>query len=222
MMNFDSNSAAPANDLFQSLGTNKKKGKPGAKQFGAPTDASDSFNSMLPRVMQPLAQQQYGQAHGQPQPSGYGGQQAGQQAGMASITTSVTPAPVYSPEQTIWAQNQAMANAAQQADPRWAQKQFIQPGRSLDAGTMAAAVPKMAAAMSEGMQSAALQPILDAFANQQQLQQGQVAQQAEANALMNALAQFNENAIYQRQQTQLPLLSILGGALSSSNQLLGF
>ncbi len=135
-----------------------------------------------------------------------------------SISTSVTPGGVYSPQQTQWGVNQARANADQMADPRWQQKQFMTPGRSMDQGTMGAAIPGIANALFTGQQQAASTPLNDAFANQQQMLSGQIGQQQEGNALMNMLAGYNENNIAQRQalinQNLSPLLSMLGGGLN--------
>lgn len=132
-----------------------------------------------------------------------------------SITTSVTPGNVFTPNQTQLAQNQSLATASQNADPRWQQKSFMTPGRSTDGGTLAAATPGIAQSLFAGQQAAAAQPVQDAFANQNQMLQGQIAQQGESNGLANALAQINENNIYQRNQLMQPSLNLLSQYMGS-------
>jgi hypothetical protein len=136
--------------------------------------------------------------------------------GIGSLTTSVQPQSIFNPAQTQWGVNQALATAAQQADPRFQQKQFMSPGRSLDTGTLGAAIPGIAQALSQGQQAAAAIPLQDAFANQNNLLQGQLGQQQQYNGLANALAQFGENNIYQQNAVLGPLLGMLG------NQFMGF
>jgi hypothetical protein len=148
---------------------------------------------------------------------GYQGTQQPQQqnqvpGGYGSTTSSVTPTGVYTPQMTQQAVNQYRAYGAQQADPRLQQKQFDSPGRSLDAGTMAAAMPGITQAQFGGMQQAAQTPLQDMLANQQQLLSGQVGQQNEvAGQQQNLLGQYGQN-IYQ-QQNLYPMLGMLGQML---------
>lgn len=135
------------------------------------------------------------------------------QRGLASINTGISPTGVYSPQQTQWGVNQALATGAQNADPRYQMKQFGRPGVSQDAGTLAAALPGMAQAQSGAQQQAAQIPLQDAVANQNQLLQGQVASSTAGSGLANALAGTYENNIAMRNAMANPLLQMLGGQM---------
>lgn len=126
---------------------------------------------------------------------------------------TIAPQNIYTPQHTAVAQNQALASAAQQADPRWNMKQFSGLGRSQDAGTAAAAMPGIAQALSQGNAMAGAYQIGDTLANQQNLLAGQIGRESEGTALGNLLQRLNENQITQRNQSLSPFLQLLMGYL---------
>jgi hypothetical protein len=135
--------------------------------------------------------------------------------GQSTVTTSITPAPIYTPEMTQQAINQARATAAQQANPFFQQKQFDRPGMSRSAGSMGAAMPGIAEAISSGNSAASALQFADAAANAQHMLAAQAAQDQEGlglagiNMSLAEQRQAFENA--QKQQRQNLLLQLING-----------
>lgn len=119
---------------------------------------------------------------------------------------------LYSPSHTQRTVNQAFGQAMASADPRMAQKASLGRGLSLDAGTMASAMPQVASGIMNASLAANTIPIQDYLANQQWGLQGQQMQGQEFLGMANLLRQMQNNQ-FDRQQTYInPLLSYaLGG-----------
>lgn len=134
-----------------------------------------------------------------PQPTG----------GQSSVTTSITPGTIYSPQATQHAVNQARATAAMNANPLFAQKQFDRPGLSRSVGTMAAAMPTIADALSSGRAAATALPFADAAANAAHLLAGQTARDQEGLGLASInqmLSATQQNFDQSQRQNQMALL----------------
>lgn len=137
--------------------------------------------------------------------------QTGQSPGQSlfNVQTSIEPQPIYSPQQTQYAKNQAMADAYQQSSMPWLLKQFDRPGMSRSAGTVAQALPQYAQGMaSAGLAQQAI-PFQDAAANAQNMLQGQVAREHEAQGLAGVLAGFQGSNLNFQSAQQNQLLSLL-------------
>lgn len=141
-------------------------------------------------------------------PTGQTGGQGGQ-AGSGNIQTSITPLLTYPEELTETARNQIVATQAQASDPRWLTKRFASPGRSIDAGTAAAAMPFLAQGQFLGNQGWANLSMGDFLANQESLLAGEIAREKEGLGLGNLLARLNEGQIQNQNQLLSPLLGSL-------------
>ena len=144
---------------------------------------------------------------------------AGAQGGQANIQTNITPQSIYTPQQTQWAVNQAVAENT--PDLRSAMKQFDRPGVSRSAGTMAAAMPTVANAQLAQREAAAQIPLLDEIANQKHLLTGEVAREGQALDMAGLLNRLNatrgqqqlagrQNDLQQQQQQGSLLQALLG------------
>lgn len=149
-------------------------------------------------------------------PQGAAPAQPGQSPGQSlfNVQTSIEPQPIYSPIQTQYSKNQAMADAYQQSSFPWLLKQFDRPGMSRSQGTIGAATPQYVQGLANaGMAQQAI-PFQDAAANAQNMLQGETAREQEAQGLARVLAGFqgsNQNAQIAQQNQLLSLLSQLLG-----------
>lgn len=125
----------------------------------------------------------------------------------SQVQTNITPQSIYTPEMTQWAVNQAVADNT--PDLRNAMKQFDRPGVSRSAGTMAAAMPAVAASQLAQREAAANIPFLDNMANQKHMMSGEIARENQALEMGNLLNRLNST----RQQ------QYLGGRQNDLSQL---
>lgn len=145
--------------------------------------------------------------------------------GQSTVTTSINPSPIYTPTMTQQAVNQAMATAAQRANPYFAQKQFDSPGMSRTAGSMAAAMPSIADALAQGHSAATALPFADAAANAAHMLAGQSAQDQEGLGLAGinqSLSEMQQNFNNSQKQQQMSLLmQLLQGVMGQMGGLSG-
>ncbi len=136
--------------------------------------------------------------------------------GVGQFTNVVKPQGIYTPQMTQQSKNQVVAHAHALADPRWAQKQFTGPGRSMDQGTLSAAMPSIGEALSSARLAQGQIPLSDMIANQSNLLSGQIAQDSESLGLSNMLARLNndqtQNKLSWWNTLTGPLMSQIGGA----------
>lgn len=125
----------------------------------------------------------------------------------SQVQTNITPQSIYTPEMTQWAVNQAVADNT--PDLRNAMKQFDRPGVSRGSGTMAAAMPAVAASQLAQREAAANIPFLDNMANQKHMMSGEIARENQALEMGNLLNRLNST----RQQ------EYLGGRQNDLSQL---
>lgn len=104
-------------------------------------------------------------------------------AGVANITTSITPQSVYTPQQTAYKRNDAVATALAGTNPYEVQKAFTRPGMSRGAGTTRQAQPAMMQGRAQAAEASAMVPFADEAMNARNILQGQVARENEAQAL---------------------------------------
>lgn len=139
---------------------------------------------------------------------------------IGNIQLGFHPKPVYSPQQTSWATNQAVADNT--PDHLFAQKKFMGRGQSLGAGTLAGAMPGMAKQLTTGLLSQSAIPMEDYAANERSQFTGEVNQSGAANrsgALLNALQGTNNNYDLGTRNNQLSqqalLVSLISGLMGS-------
>ena len=129
-----------------------------------------------------------------------------------NINTSVAPKPLYTPQQTRSALNQAVAGA--QADAYDIRKRFNNPGFSSGIGTARNMQAPLANSRARAADAMATLPFNDMGANANQLLQGQVARENEAqgwgNLGANNLAHAQQLS-NQRQQLGWSLLNQIMG-----------
>jgi hypothetical protein len=134
--------------------------------------------------------------------------------GPPTVQTSINPTPIYTPQMTNQAVNQAFATAM--PDLNSVVKQFDRPGVSRSAGTMAAAMPQMAEGALTAMQAQAEIPLQDMMANQQHLMAGEVAREQQGLDLANLLARNQQIATRGQLGMQGQNMNLLLQALQGS------
>lgn len=144
---------------------------------------------------------------------------AGSQGGQANIQTNISPSPIYTPNMTQLAVNQAVADNT--PDLRNAMKAFDRPGVSRSAGTVAAAMPTVAASQLAQREAAATIPMLDEIANQKHQLAGEVAREQQALEMGNLLNRLNQTRQQQQIGNAQNQLGQLGNGLSLLQSLLG-
>lgn len=133
------------------------------------------------------------------------------QPGVANINTSITPRGIYSPKQTAYSKNQAVASSMQQASMPYAMKQFDRPGVSRGAQSIYRSMPKVAGAQSNAQMASAAIPLADEAANQQNMLRGEIAQGLEFNQLARLLLGQQSLNNWVGQQNLGGLGGLLGG-----------
>lgn len=116
---------------------------------------------------------------------GGGGQQT--QNGVANITTSINPRSIYSPQQTAYAKNQAVADSMKRASMPYAMKQYDKAGMSRGAQSIYRSLPKVTQAYGDAAMARGAIPLADEAANQQNMLRGEIAQGLEFNQLARLL-----------------------------------
>lgn len=97
--------------------------------------------------------------------------------GLGQVSSNINPTTVFSPQMTQQAINQARATGYQNANLRYQEKPFMNPGVGFgSAGMMSAAMPQVAQAMSAVNSAGPTQHFSDAMTNAHQMLQGQQAQ----------------------------------------------
>lgn len=118
-----------------------------------------------------------------PQPQQPGGQPS-YGSNTPTVNTSINPQPIYSPQQTQEAVNQARASQLGPQDMSWLLSRSGGAGRAIGSGsTMSNAIPQIAQGISAGGLAGAQLPFEDAAANAQHILAGQRARDAEFSGL---------------------------------------
>jgi hypothetical protein len=191
--------SGPSTWMMQPFGARQGGGLAGAMGQSQPQQQPTMAQPAQPAMAQP--------AYTPPQQSPW------TSSGVGTFNPVTTPQPVYDPGMTQMAKNQAVAQAQLYADPKYAQKQFISPGRSLDAGTFSDAIPAMGEALSQARAAQATIPLSDYIANQSNLLAGQSAQDSESLGLANYLGRLNSDQLNNQLGWYNTLMSPLLGAL---------
>lgn len=123
------------------------------------------------------------------------GQGGSPQFNFSRVQSSITPAPIYSPQMTQGAVNNAVAEQHRLGDFDYLQKMTDAPGRSRDAGTMYAAMRPMAQTDVAARRARAEIPLQDMFANTGNMMRGQLAQDREALGWGNLASRLFGNQI---------------------------
>ena len=141
-----------------------------------------------------------------------GGSQPNSQGNVGTFNNINQPQSVYTPEQTQYAVNQAVADARSQANPRWQEKQFQTAGRSTDAGTLSAAAPQIGSQLENANAAMGMLPLQDYITNQNNLLGGQINQDNESLGQSQLLG----NMALNNQGNALGWLSTFTGPLMGS------
>lgn len=162
-----------------------------------------------------------GGTRGESGSGGAGGDLAGNATSGGSLGEGIAPinstidgsTPLYTPQQTTAATNQAVGKARQMGNPRQAMKAFSRPGMSHDEGTLAAAMPQITAARAQAQQLAGMMPLEDEFANQNFMLQGQVQAGQETSALARLLQQLQQTQDMERNSATQAILNPMLGSV---------
>lgn len=151
--------------------------------------------------------------HNQPSPAPAVSQPSSGSVGgsMASVSSTPRRDYVFTGDQTGSQVASAMATAHQQADPDWQMKQFIRPGMSRSAGTLAKALPSITQARTAATAAAYGLPLLDHAQNLQMALDAQYQQGQEALSLFNLARRLQRTNDYQQTSLMSPLLSLALG-----------
>lgn len=135
------------------------------------------------------------------------------------VQTTIDPQPIYSPQQTQTATNQAIAEAQRQANPWWLMKKVDRPGVSRSSAFAAAIAPEAQEIFSRAALQAQQIPFSDAAANAQNILRGQVGRENEALGLaqiMQRLSSQNQAFDSSQNASLMQLIaSLMGGILQS-------
>lgn len=152
------------------------------------------------------------------QQNGATNQRPGLFSNLMQVGTSITPKPIYSPDMTSGAVNNAVAEQHQAANPEYLMKATDRPGRSRDAGSLMTVMPGMVGGEVGARMAKAGIPLDDAFANAGNILRGEVARDREGLGYANLGARLKANQLdYDNSQGALDdarlemILSILGG-----------
>jgi len=129
----------------------------------------------------------------------------------ATVSSSPRTQQIYSPAQTAAATAQAVSQANQMGSADVAMKQFERPGMSRGAGTMAAALPQIAAAQAAAARARTEIPMQHRLANTKFAGMQQAAQGQEALDLYSLLRASQNQGDQYRQRLLGPLLGIALG-----------
>lgn len=150
--------------------------------------------------------------------TGTSGTGSGLFSNLMQVGTSINPKPIYSPDMTSGAVNNAVAEQHQAANPEYLMKATDRPGRSRDAGSLMTAMPGMVGGEVGARMAKAGIPLDDAFANAGNILRGEVARDREGLGYANLGARLKANQLdFDNGQGALDdarlemILSILGG-----------
>lgn len=139
----------------------------------------------------------------------------------AGITTSIVPRAIYSPEQTLAATNQAVAENQAAGNINDILKRFDSPGISRGAAHVARALPIAAQANQAARRVRAQLPMEDFFANQQAILGGETARENEAQSLAQLALRQRANEQQLRQGLAGQQLQNFGAGFNLVDALMG-